>query len=98
MIHFIRSLFMTLTVTAVVLTAVLAFEYINENVSKSGFSSGEVLSFGYEEGVFSGEIMGEKFSADISPALKFLPVLENFALLLPPFAQLFLRLLFFRYA
>ncbi|MBQ7874268.1 MAG: hypothetical protein IJ306_03780 [Oscillospiraceae bacterium] len=93
MTHFGRALFVTLAAIILVLTAVLAFELINESISKSGFSSGEVLVFQYEEGVFSGEIMGREFSADISPLLGALPVLENFALLLSPCSQLLLRFL-----
>ena len=94
MAEFRRALFLTLAVTVLVLTAVLAFSLINENIAKSGFSSGEVLVFKFDEGVFSGEIMGQKFAADISPLLGAFPMLENLTLLLSPCSRLLIRVIF----
>ena len=67
---------------------VFAFEMTNRVIEKSGFSSGEVFDFSFEENVFSGEIFGRKFSADFSPAFEFLPKLRFLRFLLPPFIRL----------
>lgn len=69
----------------------LGFEFVNKTVSQSGFSSGKVFEFGEDEGILEGEIFGRKFSADISPAVRWLPFADNLILLLPPHTQLFLR-------
>ena len=71
-----------------VLIAVLGFEFVNKTVSKSGFSSGEVFEFEEENGVIEGEILGRKFSADISPLYSFLPHFKKLFFLLPPDMQL----------
>ena len=67
---------------------VFSFEFINETVSKSGFSSGEVLFLEFRENVFSGEILGKKFSADFSAAAEFLPKIRFLQILLPPVIRL----------
>lgn len=94
MTHFIRSLFVTLTTAALVLAFVLAVSFINEIISESGFSSGEVLVLNFEKGLFSGEALGKKFSADLSPVLNLIPVLEKYAIFLSPCSQLLIRLFF----
>lgn len=72
---------------------IFAFELINLNISESGFSSGEVFVFSFDEGVFSGEFFGRKFSFDFSVFGKILSVFGYFFVLLPPFLQLLLRFL-----
>ena len=74
-----------------VLIMVLGFEFVNKTVSKSGFSSGEVFEFEEENGVIEGEILGRKFSADISPAFSVLPYFGRLFFLLPPDMQLFIK-------
>ncbi len=70
------------------LIMLFAFELINETVSKSGFSSGEVFVFEFEKNIFSGEIFGRKFSANLSPFAEFLPKLGFLLFLFPPFIRL----------
>ena len=41
-----------------------------------------------DENVFYGEILGQKFSADFSPALEFLPKLRFLRFLVPPVIRL----------
>ncbi len=94
MADFKRALGVSLAVIILVLTAVLAFALINENIAGSGFSSGEVLFIEFENMVFSGEIMGEEFSVDFSPAAEYLPILEKMSLLLSPCSRLLLRVLY----
>ena len=67
-----------------VLIMLLGFEFVNKTVSKSGFSSGKVLLFELEEKVFSGEILGRKFSADFSPVFEFFPKLRFLRFFIPP--------------
>ena len=85
---FRRAFGTALAVIFLLFFLVFSFELINQNLAKSGFSSGEVLLFEFEENVFSGEILGRKFSADFSPALEFLPRLRVLRFFLPPFIRL----------
>lgn len=84
-----------LIVLVSVLTLMLGFEFVNKTVAKSGFSSGEVFEFSEKGGIIEGEILGRSFSADISPVVPILPYADNLLLLLPPYAQLFLRCIYF---
>ena len=86
--HFKRAFGLTLAVIILLFFLVFSFELINKTVSESGFSSGEVLSLEFEEKVFSGEILGQEFSADLSPALEFLPRLRILRFLVPPVIRL----------
>ncbi len=85
--EFKRAFGICLSVILLFFVLVFAFEMTNRVVEKSGFSSGEVFDFRFEEEVFSGEILGRKFSADFSPALKILPKLRFLRFLLPPFIR-----------
>ncbi len=85
---FRRAFGTALAVIFLLFFLVFSFELINQNLAESGFSSGEVLFFEFEEKVFSGEILGRKFSADFSPALEFLPRLRVLRFFLPPFIRL----------
>lgn len=85
---FKRAFGASLAVILLLLLLVFSFELVNRTVEKSGFSSGEVLDFSFEENVFSGEILGRKFSADFSPVVAFLPRLRIFSVFLPPFIRL----------
>ncbi len=82
------------TVTAVgvilVLILLLCFVLINENIGESGYHSGKVLLFSYENGVFSGEIMGEKFALSTALPKRAMPISKSLTLLLPPPMQLVL--------
>lgn len=86
--HFKRAFGLTLAVIILLLFLVFSFELINKTLAKSGFSSGEVLLFEIEENVFSGEILGQKFSADFSPVFEFLPKLRVLRFLVPPVIRL----------
>lgn len=88
MFDFKRAFFITLSSVFLVLLLVFAFELINRSTEKSGFSSGEVFDFSVAENVFSGEIFGRKFSADLSPAVEFFPKLRFLGFFLPPFIRL----------
>ena len=68
--HFKRAFGLTLAVIILLFFLVFSFELINKTLAKSGFSSGEVLLLEFEEKVFSGEILGQKFSADLSPVFE----------------------------
>lgn len=92
---FKRAFGASLAVILLLLLLVFSFELVNRTVEKSGFSSGEVLDFSFEENVFSGEILGRKFSADFSPVVAFLPRLRIFSVFLPPFIKLGIILLSF---
>ena len=85
---FRRAFGTALAVIFLLFFLVFSFELINRNLAESGFSSGEVLLFEFEENIFSGEILGRKFSADFSPALEFLPRLRVLRFFLPPFIRL----------
>ncbi len=89
---FTRSFSVTIITVALVLILVLTFVLINENVAKSGFSSGEVLSLTQENGRISGEIMGESFDFSTAALQKAAPLLQKLTLLLPPPVQLLLEL------
>ena len=84
---FKRAFGICLSVILLFFVLVFAFEMTNRVIEKSGFSSGEVFDFRFDEEVFSGEILGRKFSADLSPALEFLPKLRFLRFLLPPFIR-----------
>ena len=86
--HFKRAFGLTLAVIILLFFLVFSFELINKTLAKSGFSSGEVLLFEFDENVFSGEILGQKFSADFSPVLEFLPKLRFLRFLVPPVIRL----------
>lgn len=86
--HFKRAFGLTLAVIILLFFLVFSFELINKTLAKSGFSSGEVLLLEFEEKVFSGEILGQKFSADFSPVLEFLPKLRFLRFLVPPVIRL----------
>ena len=86
--HFKRAFGLTLAVIILLFFLVFSFELINKTLAKSGFSSGEVLLLEFEEKVFSGEILGQKFSADFSPAFEFLPKLRFLRFLVPPVIRL----------
>ena len=86
--HFKRAFGLTLAVIILLFFLVFSFELINKTLAKSGFSSGEVLLFEFDENVFYGEILGQKFSADFSPALEFLPKLRFLRFLVPPVIRL----------
>lgn len=85
---FKRAFGLTLAVIILLFFLVFSFELINRTVSKSGFSSGEVLVLKLEETVFWGEILGRKFYFDFSPAINFLPRLRVLRFLVPPFIRL----------
>ena len=85
---FKRAFGLTLAVIVLLFFLVFSFELINKTLAKSGFSSGEVLLLEFEEKVFSGEILGQKFSADFSPAFEFLPKLRFLRFLVPPVIRL----------
>ena len=85
---FKRAFGLTLAVIILLFFLVFSFELINKTVSKSGFSSGEVILFEFEKNVFSGEILGQKFSADFSPVFEFLPKLRVLKFLVPPVIRL----------
>lgn len=93
MVHFGRAFVVSLSVIILVLISVLALELINENIAKSGFSSGEVFVVEGGEGVVFGEILGKKFVFDFSPVIGFIPVLEKFCLLLSPCSRLLIRVI-----
>ena len=86
--HFKRAFGLTLAVIVLLFFLVFSFELINKTLAKSGFSSGEVLLFEFEENVFSGEILGRKFSADLSPAFEILPKFRVLKFLVPPVIRL----------
>ena len=86
--HFKRAFGLTLAVIILLFFLVFSFELINKTLAKSGFSSGEVLLLEFEEKVFSGEILGRKFSANLSPAFEFLPKLRFLRFLVPPVIRL----------
>ena len=86
--HFKRAFGLTLAVIILLFFLVFSFELINKTLAKSGFSSGEVLLLEFEENVFSGEILGRKFSADFSPVFEFLPKLRFLRFLVPPVIRL----------
>ena len=86
--HFKRAFGLTLAVIILLFFLVFSFELINKTLAKSGFSSGEVLLFEFDENVFYGEILGRKFSADLSPAFEFLPKLRFLRFLVPPIIRL----------
>lgn len=85
---FKRAFGLTLAVIVLLFFLVFSFELINKTLAKSGFSSGEVLLLEFEEKGFSGEILGQKFSADFSPVLEFLPKLRFLRFLVPPVIRL----------
>ena len=82
--HFKRAFAISLSGILLFLLLVFSFELINLSVEKSGFSSGKVLLFELEEKVFSGEILGRKFSADFSPVFEFFPKLRFLRFFIPP--------------
>ena len=85
---FKRAFGLTLAVIILLFFLVFSFELINKTLAKSGFSSGEVLLLEFEEKGFSGEILGRKFSADLSPAFEFLRSLRVLRFLVPPVIRL----------
>ena len=85
---FKRAFGLTLAIIILLFFLVFSFELINKTLAKSGFSSGEVLLFEIEENVFSGEILGQEFSADLSPVFEFLPKLRVLRFLVPPVIRL----------
>ena len=85
---FKRAFGLTLAVIVLLFFLVFSFELINKTLAKSGFSSGEVLLLEFEEKGFSGEILGQKFSADLSPVFEFLPKLRVLRFLVPPVIRL----------
>ena len=85
---FKRAFGLTLAIIILLFFLVFSFELINRTLGESGFSSGEVLSFEIKEAVFSGEILGRKFSADFSPAFEVFPKLRFLRFLVPPFIRL----------
>ena len=84
---FKRAFGICLSVILLFFVLVFAFEMTNRVIEKSGFSSGEVFDFRFEKEVFSGEILGRKFSADFSYASEFIPKLRFLRFLLPPFIR-----------
>ncbi len=90
---FIRAL--TVTLAAAVLLFVLSTDFvlINEELSESGFASGEVLFLRLGENAFSGEIMGEEFYLSTAPAEKVLGALRPAVFVLPPPVRFILRML-----
>ena len=85
---FKRAFGLTLAIIILLFFLVFSFELINKTLAKSGFSSGEVLLFEFDENVFYGEILGQKFSADFSPAFEILPKLRFLRFLVPPVIRL----------
>ena len=85
---FKRAFIISLSGILLLLLLVFSFEFINLTVAKSGFSSGEVLFLEFEKNIFSGEILGKKFSADFSPVFEFLPKLRVLRFFMPPFIRL----------
>lgn len=85
---FKRAFIISLSGILLFLLLVFSFEFINQTVSESGFSSGEVLLFEFRENIFSGEILGKKFSADFSAITEFLPKLRFLQILIPPVIRL----------
>lgn len=92
---FARALFVAFSSIILVLGLVFAFELVNKTVSKSGFSSGEVFVIETENETINGEVLGKKFSFDVSFANEFFSFAEKLTLILPPPFQLFLRGIFF---
>ena len=86
--HFKRAFGLTLAVIVLLFFLVFSFELINKTLAKSGFSSGEVLLLEFEEKVFSGEILGQEFSADLSPVFEILPKLRFLRFFVPPVIRL----------
>ena len=84
---FKRAFGITLSVIILLFALVFAFELTNRIIAESGFSSGEVFDFEFEENVFSGEVFGRKFSADFSPFFGFLPKMRFLLFFLPPFIR-----------
>ena len=91
MLNFRRAFFIALSVTVLLFVLFFGFELINATVEKSGFSSGEVTSFSFSEGVLFGEVLGENFLLDFSEVGNILLKTRFLMWLLPPF----LRILFF---
>ena len=86
--NFKRAFGLTFSVIILLLFLVFAFELINSTIEKSGFSSGEVIVLELSKNIFSGEILGRKFSADFSPVISFLPRLRVLRFFIPPFIRL----------
>ena len=86
--NFKRAFGLTFSVIILLLFLVFAFELINSTIEKSGFSSGEVIVLELSKNIFSGEILGRKFSADFSPVFEFLPRLRVLRFFIPPFIRL----------
>ena len=82
--HFKRAFAISLSGIMLFLLLVFSFELINLSVEKSGFSSGEVFFVEFEENIFSGEILGRKFSANFSPVFEFFPRLRFLRFFIPP--------------
>lgn len=84
MISALRSFFVTVSVIFLVLVLVFGFELVGTALEKSGFSSGAVFDSEYSAGVFSGEILGNRFSLDFSPLFIIGAMLGKLLFLLPP--------------
>lgn len=89
MIHALRAFVLTFSSVILVLILLLGLFAVDISLRESGFSSGELFSADFSEGVFSGEILGNPFRVDFSPFREILPVLEKALFLLPaPFLLL----------
>lgn len=95
MSRFKRAFGATFSVTLLIIFGLLAMSLVSEVSEKNGFSSGEFFGAEFSEGVLKTEFLGEKFTADLRPALFTAKKLEPAAILLPPQIQLVLRMLRF---
>ena len=92
MAAFRRAFAISICAVFLVFMLVFGFELVNRSVSKSGFSSGEVLVFELKNQAFSGEILGRRFLFDLSGIYAFFSFLEKLCFLLPAPARFFIAM------
>lgn len=93
--HFRRAFGATLSLTVLIIFGLAAMSLISAVSEQSGFYSGEFFAADISEGILKTEFLGEKFTADLRPAIFAAKKLEPAAILLPPQIQFFLRLMKF---